>query len=108
MTRYYVYLDKVEKKKLAELQEKVPEYTNLGINDIAHLELKNGILGRLRQLAAMEKNKKTPGNQLHDAELVYTRLRLSYIIDTPYGSFKVTEKDKLMSKNRYPLKKSSY
>lgn len=44
----YVYLDKVEKKFLAQIKAVSPQYADLGIEQIAHLELKTRLIEVLK------------------------------------------------------------
>jgi len=44
-----LYLDKVEKKFLAQLKDMTPEYTELELYQVAHLELKEAILRKVRE-----------------------------------------------------------
>ena len=50
------YLDKVERKKLQEIKEKNPEYEDLKLYQVAHLELKTHLFKRVRELIASEKH----------------------------------------------------
>ena len=44
-----LYLDKVEKKFLAQIKDMTPEYTELELYQVAHLELKEAILNKVRE-----------------------------------------------------------
>jgi len=44
-----LYLDKVEKKFLAQIKAMTPEYEDLEIYQVAHLELKEAILRKVRE-----------------------------------------------------------
>jgi len=44
-----IYLDKVERKKLTELRGIKPEYADLDISQIAHLELKETLFFKIRE-----------------------------------------------------------
>ncbi len=44
-----LYLDKVEKKFLAKIKDMTPEYAELEIYQVAHLELKEAILRKVRE-----------------------------------------------------------
>ena len=44
-----LYLDKVEKKFLAQIKDMTPEYAELEIYQVAHLELKEAILRKVRE-----------------------------------------------------------
>jgi hypothetical protein len=47
--KYQMSLDKVERKFLLKLREIVPEYADLELNQIAHLELKKHLLRIARE-----------------------------------------------------------
>ncbi len=44
-----MYLDTVERRKLAEIKGTHPEYANLELHQIAHCELKNRLFELVRQ-----------------------------------------------------------
>jgi hypothetical protein len=44
-----LYLDKVERKFLAQIKDMTPEYADLELYQVAHLELKEAILGKVRE-----------------------------------------------------------
>lgn len=43
-------LDKVEKKKLTAIKEAIPEYADLELYQVAHLELKKALFERAREI----------------------------------------------------------
>ena len=54
------YLDTVERKKLAQIRAMRPEYTNLELGQIAHLELKEALFIKIREI--LKKKSATPDN----------------------------------------------
>lgn len=48
------YLDKVERKKLAEIQSMRPEYADLQLSDVAHLELKERLFQTVREIKSAQ------------------------------------------------------
>ena len=72
-TRARLYLDKVEKKFLAKIKDMTPEYAELEIYQVAHLELKEAILRKVRE--TLKNNSATP---VSNAALVQAGYRIWY------------------------------
>ena len=63
------YLDTVERKKLAQIRAMRPEYTNLELGQIAHLELKEALFIKIREI--LKKKAATPDNYAAVAQVGY-------------------------------------
>jgi len=91
----HLYLDKVERKKLLQLKELTPEYSDLDIDQIAHLELKETLFQRAREILKNPEKKSS------------TTLRLSSIFNflpSLIGSFINTTLVKAKAQLSYALR----
>jgi hypothetical protein len=69
--RIRLHLDKVERRKLQEIKANKPEYADLELYQVAHMELRLRLFEEYRKLA--EAAEKT-GKQLRNARLVYPEI----------------------------------